>query len=456
MLTAPPPPPPPTPRMEQSNTLPKLVEVRRAGSSGRIVPDTVDRSWIDLYPMENPSRRIYLPMFLLPLAALFASQFIRGAQSLSVVPPKHKLNRREYLHLAFGNTLAVTAPFLLVAAPATSNAISSVGGDEQQGIAAITDSQVGRAFRRSIVRGAQVADKLDEKWERFSDSLRDKSRCDPNTGRRLYDNGKRKDGTPIGSPGLGELCSPEPPSPLDVGMTESILDAAVRSALFVSGDKSPSMADVLRKTIQDTKDLVRPSFERSMQNTMTEDERNVGYFKFNLYATLRAIATFMAEGGKSSFRAFQVAWGDELLSKYAPTANRNDFVSPFPKGEDDFQDLDYDKYALLDALGKLTVTLNRLKAGGLIGYYEISIPYDDYGSVVTVALDDYVPIGAEILLSEQNNSCEGPMQALIRALFDKAGISCRLDTFYIDPSTTRQDDYNPTQLLLSLNGLKRM
>ena len=114
------------------------------------------------------------------------------------------------------------------------------------------------------------------------------------------------------------------------------------------------------------------------------------------------------------------------------------------------------KYALLDSLGKLTVTLNRLKAGGVLGYYEISIPYDDYGSVVTVALDDYEPIGAEILLSEQKNLCEGPMQALVRALFDEARIICSLDTFYIDPSTTRQDDYNPTQLLLSLNGLRRI
>ena len=383
----------------------------------------------------------------LPLAALFALQFIRGVQSLST--PKQNLNRREYLH-ALGNTVAVTTPFLV---PTISNAIS-VAEDEQQGIAAITDSQIGRAFRKSVVKGAQVADKLDEKWERFSDSLRDKSKCDPNTGRRLYDNGKRKDGTPIGSPGLGELCSPEPLLPLDVGMTESILDAAVRSALVASGDRAMSKADILRKSIQETKDLVRPAFERSMENSMSEDERNRGFFEFNLYATLRAIANFI--GGKSSYRAFQVAWGDELLSKYAPTANRKDFVSPFPKGEDEFQDFDYDKYALLDSLGKLTVTLNQLKAGGLLGYFEISIPYDDYGSVVTVALDNYAAIGAEILLSEQKNLCEGPTQALVRALFDEARINFSLDTFYIDPSTTRQDDYNPTQLLLSLNGLRRI
>lgn len=102
------------------------------------------------------------------------------------------------------------------------------------------------------------------------------------------------------------------------------------------------------------------------------------------------------------------------------------------------------------------MVLDKLKSGGLIGYYEISIPYDDYGSVVTVALDDYVPIGAEILLSEQNFKCAGPVQAVLRNLFDKARINFSLDTFYIDPSTTRQSDYNPTQLLLSLNGLSKM
>ena len=113
-------------------------------------------------------------------------------------------------------------------------------------------------------------------------------------------------------------------------------------------------------------------------------------------------------------------------------------------------------YSLLDALGKLTVTLNQLKLGGFLGYYEISIPYDDYGSVVTVALDDYASIGVEILLSEQNVVIEGPTQSVVRALFDNARINFGLDTFYIDPSTTRQIDYNPTQLLISLNGLRKM
>ena len=388
------------------------------------------------------------------LAVLVALASNRAVQSLSV-GKHHNFNssRRDCMH-ALGNAVVATAPFL---GPAISNAALPAADDDQQGIAAITDSQIGRAFRKSVVRGAQVADKLDEKWERFSDSLRDRSKCDANTGRRLYDNGKRKDGTPIGNPGLGELCTPEPLLPLDVGMAETILDAAMRSALLVfPGDgASTSNRDILDKMIQETKNLVRPSFERSVQTSVGDDEKNRGEFKFNLYSTLRGITNFL-KGNKASGKAFQIAWGKELLSKFAPAANRKDFSSPFPGRDDEFQDFDYDMSSLQDALGKLTAALNRLKSGGLLGYYEISIPYDDYGSVVTVALDDYASIGVEILLSEQSVMIEGPMQALVRAAFDGARINFGLDTFYIDPSTTRQDDYNPTQLLLSLNGLREM
>lgn len=74
------------------------------------------------------------------------------------------------------------------------------GGDafveqQQQGIPLVTESSVGQAFRRSAVNGAKALESLDEKWEGFSDSLRDKNKCDEATGRRLYDNGFRKDGT---------------------------------------------------------------------------------------------------------------------------------------------------------------------------------------------------------------------------------------------------------------------
>jgi hypothetical protein len=362
-------------------------------------------------------------------------------ESFSLLDPPSTTNidRREALKATLGFATVLLSPL-------TSNAIDY--SDDQQGIAAVTDSSIGRAFRRSVVRGAQIADKLDEGWERLSDGLRDKSKCDKNTGRRLYDNGVRKDGTPIGNPGLGALCEPVELLPLDSVLAEKLMETAIKSAIFVTAARE----DYLLKVIQDTKDLVRPSFERSMIGSDEEKRRKT--FNFELYSTMRAITNVLEEK-KVSIRDFQLAWGRELVSIYAPFADRKDFSSPFPKAADEFEDYDYDKNKLLDALGALTVTLDSFRSGGILGFVEISIPYDDYGSVVTVAVDDYVPISAEILLSEQKLMCQGPVQALVVYLLEKASIAFAADTFYIDPSTTRQTDYNPTQLLLSLSNLRK-
>jgi len=377
---------------------------------------------------------IFLHLIVFTLLLLFSESF-----SLLDPPSTKQLDRREALKAAIGFATVLLPPL-------SSNAISS---DEQQGIGVVTDSSLGKAFRRSIVRGAQVADKLDEKWERLSDSMRDKSKCDTNTGRRLYDNGVRKDGTPIGNPGLGALCQPVELLPLDDAFAKKILDTAIKSTLLVANINE----DYLLNAIQDTKDLVRPSFERSTSMVGSDGEKKKKTFNFELYSIMRSISKILEER-KVGMRDFQLAWGRELVSNFAPSASRKDFISPFPEKADEFEDYDYDKNKLLDALGALSVALNNFKSGGLLSYVELSIPYDDYGSVVTIACDDYVPISAEILLSEQKRG-QGPIQALVVYLFDKATITFNSDTFYIDPSTTRQTDYNPSQLLLNLNSLSK-
>ncbi|EJK59177.1 hypothetical protein THAOC_20635 [Thalassiosira oceanica] len=383
------------------------------------------------------------------IAALAATALLLSSRTSSLAPPDAPFvnSRRSCLR-----KIVSAAGAGALAAPPVASAATQLDVGDGQGLAVVTESSIGKAFRRQIVRGAQVADKLDEKWERVSDGLRDKSRCDPNTNRRLYDNGKRRDGTSIGNPGLGELCTPEPLKPLDTSLVRDMLSLAEKSALGVSPGVS---ATALATKIQETKGLVRPSFDRSLENASTEDEKSRGLSNFELYATLRSINAQLG-GSKAATRAFQLAWGKELIQSYAPNANRDDFVTPFPeKVEEELSDVDYDKNSLLDALGKLTVFLGKMKSGGVIGYSELSIPYDDYGSVVTVALDDYSPIGAEILLSEQGLG-EGPMQAVLRALLADAGIRGELSTFYIDPSTTRQEAYRPTQLLLSANSLSKI
>jgi hypothetical protein len=70
-------------------------------------------------------------------------------------------------------------------------------------------------------------------------------------------------------------------------------------------------------------------------------------------------------------------------------------------------------------------------------------------------VDDDISIGAQILSREQNQPVGGSaVVALVRhAMDERAKISYNLDTFFIDPSTTRQELYNPTQLLVSLSNI---
>jgi hypothetical protein len=179
----------------------------------------------------------------------------------------------------------------------------------------------------------------------------------------------------------------------------------------------------------------------------------------DIYARMRAYGEVLnqkKQGGalRETARKFDASWGQKMMASLAPNADRNDFTSPFP-APDPSDELPYDEGALLDALGAVSATLNKMQEGGLIGHWEISIPEDDYGNVVTIAVDDDASIGAQVLSREQNQPLGGSaVLALVRsAMDDRAKISYNIDTFFIDPSTTKQELYNPTQVLISLSNL---
>mmetsp|Transcript_13977 Transcript_13977/g.20874 ORF Transcript_13977/g.20874 Transcript_13977/m.20874 type:complete len:396 (-) Transcript_13977:149-1336(-) len=356
-------------------------------------------------------------------------------------------NAPESRRRIFQNIIAFNSLFVanVVTSP-TANASTD------EGIGVVTDSSVGKAVRKSAIEGARVIDNLDEKWERFSDSLRDKNKCDEKTGRRLFDNGFRKDGTQVGNPVLGALCNPVALAPLDEVLAKSVLDLATDCALRAGAAGGDSKR--FQEIINDVETLVKPSFDRTLKNISIEkgEERKRQLYNFQLYSRMRAVQNSISS--PSSIRQFQLLWGQAILDMLAPNASRRDYISPFPETKDEFEDYDYDKNLLLDGLGSLKVTLDQMKVGGLLSYFEISIPYDDYGSVVTIAIDDDVSIGAEILLTEQNYSIGGPVQAITRAVMEnRAKVLYSMDAFFLDPSTTKQNIYNPTQLLLSLSNL---
>ena len=150
---------------------------------------------------------------------------------------------------------------------------------------------------------------------------------------------------------------------------------------------------------------------------------------------------------------FELKFGEQLLFVNSPPlvpsrlANRQSFKSPFPPlTEDDKGDLAYEEGDLLDALGTLSSALDVLQAGGIVGHWEIAVPYDDFGEVDTIAVDDDISLGAQSLLREgQGLSLNGSVvTALTRASLKHFGIDTAIDAFFLDPSTTKQDIYNPT------------
>jgi hypothetical protein len=339
---------------------------------------------------------------------------------------------------------------------------------EAQGIPAVTQSDLGTSVRRTIVRGAQFADTLDLQWERFSDSLRDEKKCDPRTNRRMFDNGVRRDGTRIGNPVLGALCRPDPIKPLNVQVATTVLDLAQQAGMEVTGT---SRAE-LQQRVEQVKSLVGPSFSRavlvgtgtttsvssSSASSSNDDEETKQQllrqdFNRDLYVQMRAYGELVANQ-RENVKQLDAVWGNKILAQLAPNANRNDFTSPFPK-PDPTDEQPYDEGALLDALGRVSVALIQLQEAGLIGHWEISIPEDDNWNVVTIAVDDDISIGGQILSRERNQPLNGSaVMALVQAAMEqKAKISYKVNAYFIDPTTTRQELYNPTQLLLSLSDL---
>jgi hypothetical protein len=372
--------------------------------------------------------------------------------------------------------------FAVLASPQTANAAAPSDTElfpsrpavADQGISAVTQSGLGQSVRRSIVGGAKVADNIDLKWERFSDSLRDKSKCDPVTNRRLFDNGTRRDGTKIGNPVLGALCDPEPLQSVSESVASMVLGLAEQAASDVLGEERAALS----AKVASVKQLVGPAFTRASSSgtaadspavegeTTDDDKVKRQAYNMNVYTSMRAYGEVLQKNGRSSSkpgtvvtsretaRKFDRAWGQRMMNELAPNADRKDFRSPFP-APDPTDEQPYDQNALLDALGAVSVTLDKLQQGGLIGHWEISIPEDDYGNVVTIAVDDDITIGAQVLSKEQNQPISGSaVVALVRsAMDDRAKISYNMDTFFIDPSTTKQELYDPTQLLVSLSNL---
>lgn len=366
---------------------------------------------------------------------------------------------------------AATLPVLVEPAIA---AAASPSGDYQEGISSVTKSALGTSVRSTVVQSAKLVDAVDLKWERFSDSLRDNKKCDPLTNRRLFDNGYRSDGTQRGNPVLGALCEPVPLKDVDTNLIRSVLDDALDTAAYetLGGSTSSTDQSLLKGKVDQMRAKLEPEFARGTTTTSKPDEAaKRQQYNLEVYARVRAYSEALRENAtpksessskvsyvRQAGRKLDLLWGRNLLDQLAgPSDGKYEFRSPFPKPDPDIP-LPYDANKLTNALGAIEKALDVLQDGGLIGHWEISIPEDDYGEVVTIAIDDDVCLGAQILAREDSSSTPlagSPVVAMVRsAIEDRAKIPyTALDVFFIDPTTTKNELYNPTQLLVSLRNL---
>jgi hypothetical protein len=392
---------------------------------------------------------------------------------------------------------ATMAPSFLVVEPAMAASVSISAPDDSQGMSAVTQSSLGTSVRSAVVQSAKLVDAVDLKWERFSDSLRDNKKCDPLTNRRLFDNGIRSDGTPRGNPVLGALCEPVALRNVDETLVDRVLGGALADAAYetIGGSGKDDQAS-LQQLLDQTRIKVKPAFERAfdaktksnnavekISTEATDEARKRQNYNLEVYVRVRAYgealttSTSTTQGSPPTQQASSPApskppskasvarqagkkldllWGRNLLDRLAgPATTKYEFLSPFPKPSSDIP-FPYDANQLTNALGAIEVALQKLQDGGLIGHWEISIPEDDYGEVVTIAIDDDVCLGAQILAREEQSVLSGsPVVAMVRsALQDRARIPyTALDVFFIDPTTTKNELYNPTQLLVSVRNL---
>jgi hypothetical protein len=317
------------------------------------------------------------------------------------------------------------------------------------GLKIVTESELGQMVRYNAIKGAQVADAVDEFWEKFSDKLRERDLCDEATGRRRFDNGFRSDGSRIGNPGLGALCKPNPLQPLLQSSAQQLLDLATLAAVKSLG-KSES---TLGAAVNSVDGQVRQVFERTYDESVPDDFTRKK-FNFAVYSKFKAYSSFVTR--REDQRNFEREWGALMLGVFARSCRgREDFSTRFPLPDKKDVDALYDLDSLLDGLGTLSCALRTMENAGLIGNWEISIPSDDDGQVATIAIDDDVSLNAQSLLREQRCLLYGAAtEALTIACLEQAGIRFRMDSYLIDPKTTNRENYSPTQLLISLSNLR--
>lgn len=259
---------------------------------------------------------------------------------------------------------------------------------------AVTQSDLGISVRKSVVRGAQVMDKVDGNWERFSDRF------------SLGSERSRREGRPE------QKIIPKP-LPLNSSIANQLLQAS--DSVFVS--LVPFVSDgQLSSKIAKVQSLVRKSFERAGLPTDTGNEDHLldgPTFNYLAYSHFKAYSDIIIENeSKINFgkfrKDFEGELGRKIVDNIIEPANHADLVSIV--GSERKRTSDELKKAFSGSLRFIDAICSSLQSNGLVSIAERSNideeDIDDWSQDLAdlqfnVALDGDITLGSQMLLQEQ-------------------------------------------------------
>ena len=356
------------------------------------------------------------------------------------------LNRRLVLSRMLKSSAVITLATTMGSQP------SSAGEVGARINAAVTRSDVGISVRRSVVKGAQVIDNLDGKWERMSDRLN------------------------LGAERSKRDARPPPrdvPDPLPLNSETALAMLAAADASFLS--IVPVGREALRKQIDKVDSLVRNTFERAGLDLARNSLEHAGMdldegkkvdadiFNYLAYVHFKAYGDILIER-EDNFKKFRSKFEADLGREVCQLLVPKLASSPVPaySGAANKNEL---KERLAMALTEVDAITESLKSMGFVALAERSEAdkekVDDWSEdmsdlLFTVALDKDATQNAQILLQEQGrylypDFARYAIASSLRRYLSPVKEEVLTEEYYMDTSYSSDPDaFEVKQVLLNI------
>jgi len=291
---------------------------------------------------------------------------------------------------SFTSGLAISVCSSVAAAATATTTIQPASASELGAMItkAVTTSDLGISVRKSVVKGAQMMDRIDGQWEKFSD--------DYGLGTARFNQGGRPKAKKI-----------PPLKPLSVELANKLFELSDEAFIEKSG-VTPNM---LSMQISKVDNSVRKSFERS--GIDFSGEMSASIFNYNCYIHFKAYCDIIMSMNASmgwNKKGFEKLLGDKILQVLAPSYNIVLKNLAINRSNSKLQQKDILVKGLEAGLKLTDEILANLVSNGLVALAErnqidnekLADWTDDLAEIqLSIPLDGDITLNSQVLLQEQ-------------------------------------------------------